>query len=272
MKDNRNPLKIKLAAAKRLLMWHYLNKPLKLILISEFPKAGGSWFSQMMADALQMPFPRNASPKFESSIMHGHHLYNPNFGKMIAVMRDGRDIMVSAYYHFLIENDRNPPHMVARHRSRVDFENYENIQENLPAFIEYMFNGFAEGRTHFTWSEAVNSFFDNQNVCVVKYEDLLKNAVGELEKAISFLGRKKVPFQRLEEIVDKFSFKSLSKRNKGEENKKSFLRKGIAGDWKNNFSEEACKVFDKYAGNELMKAGYEKDNSWIKNYIKIESN
>lgn len=26
-------------------------------------------------------------------------------------------------------------------------------------------------------------------------------------------------------------------------------------------------MFDKYAGKELIKSGYEKDNSWIKNYI-----
>jgi hypothetical protein len=42
------------------------------------------------------------------------------------------------------------------------------------------------------------------------------------------------------------------------------LRKGIAGDWKNNFSEEAKQVFHAYAGSELIKMGYEKDDSWVK--------
>ncbi len=271
MKDKRSHFQIRVAAVKRLAMWHLLNKRLGLVLISEFPKSGGSWFAQMTSDALQIPFPRNKSPKFESCIMHGHHLYNPNFGKMIAIMRDGRDVMVSAYYHFLFENDRNPPYSIAKHRAKVNFENYDDIQTNMPAFIQYMFEGFAEGRTHFNWSEGVNSYYDQPQVCIVKYEDLLKDAAHELERTISFLGKPKLPKAELQAIVEKYSFKKLAKRKQGEENKKSFLRKGIAGDWKNNFTKEACEMFAHYAGKELIKAGYENDHNWIKAYVSAES-
>ena len=51
----------------------------------------------------------------------------------------------------------------------------------------------------------------------------------------------------------------MAKRNPGEENKHSFLRKGVAGDWKNHFSKEARQVFNKFAGRELIKLGYEVD-------------
>jgi len=68
--------------------------------------------------------------------------------------------------------------------------------------------------------------------------------------------------EELKEIVTKYSFKNQTKREPGQEDKKSFLRKGIAGDWKNHFSKEACQVFDHYAGKELILLDYEKDHNW----------
>lgn len=264
MKDTRSRFEIRVAAAKRLVMWHFFRNPLKLVLVSEFPKSGGSWFCQLLADAIELPFPRNISPKLEASIMHGHHLYNNRFGKTIGVLRDGRDVMISAYYHFLFENDRNPVHSIQHHRSKLNFTDYDDIEKNLPAFIEYMFTGFAEGRFHFNWSEFVNTYCNNENVHIVKYENLLKQAPFELEKVIQFLDLKTKERKVLEEIVEKYSFKNQSKRKPGEENKKSFLRKGIAGDWKNYFTEKAAEVFNELAGDQLIIAGYESDKNWFK--------
>jgi len=48
------------------------------------------------------------------------------------------------------------------------------------------------------------------------------------------------------------------------EDKKSFLRKGISGDWKTHFSLEAKQVFNYYAGDILIGLGYEKDGTWLK--------
>lgn len=267
MKDNRSKLQIKLAAAKKLFMWHYLNRPLNLVLLTEFPKSGGSWFGQMLSDASNLPFPRNISPKLEESILHGHHLHHKDFGKVIAVMRDGRDVMVSAYYHFLFDNDRNSSYGVIENRKRLNFRDYNDIRTNLPQFIDFMFTVYGKERFHITWSEAVNSFYDNPDVCIIKYEYLLENAPAELEKALNFLGLPEKPEPILKQIVENYSFNSQSKRKPGQENNKSFLRKGIAGDWENNFSREASLVFEKFAGKELIKAGYEKDNSWLEKEI-----
>jgi hypothetical protein len=67
----------------------------------------------------------------------------------------------------------------------------------------------------------------------------------------------------LKNIVEKYSFENQSKRKRGVENRKSFLRKGIAGDWKNYFNKEAREIFYHYGGNALILAGYEKDDSWV---------
>ncbi len=262
MKDTRSKTQVRLAAAKRLLMRQYLRKPLDLVLVPEFPKSGGSWFCQMFSDATSIPFPRNVSPNFERCIIHGHFLYKPSFGKTLAVLRDGRDVMVSAYYHFLFEHDRNPSYSIQYHRSRLHFEEYEDIQSNMPRFIEYMFTDYAAGRFHFSWSDFVNSYLQNENIYLVTYENLLKDAQAELSASMTFLGINH-DREQIGKIVEKYSFKNQTKREPGTENKKSFLRKGIAGDWKNNFNQEACEVFNKLGGNELILAGYEKDKNWF---------
>lgn len=263
MKEKRPRYIIRLHAVQRLIMWRYLNQRLNLVLVSEHPKCGGTWFSQLLAETLDIPFPRNVRPKLSSCLMHGHLLYEENFNQVIGVIRDGRDVMVSAYYHMLFNNDKNSAAAVTNKRALLNFEDFDDIQSNLPRFIEYMFTDYTKGRFHFSWSEFINSYYGNTNVHIVKYEDLLVDAKNELKDVIHFLGRLEVSDSKLDAIVNKYSFKNVTKRKPGEENKTSFLRKGIAGDWKNHFSAESCKVFDSFAGKELIKAGYEKDHRWF---------
>ena len=41
------------------------------------------------------------------------------------------------------------------------------------------------------------------------------------------------------------------------------MRKGIVGDWKNHFTPASRAMFDEFAGEQLIKLGYETDNSWV---------
>ncbi|MCE7995852.1 MAG: sulfotransferase domain-containing protein [Roseivirga sp.] len=198
--------------------------------------------------------------------MHNHYLFHPRFGRAIGILRDGRDIAVSAYYHFLHENDRNPKAMVAMHRKALPFSDYDDIRTNLPEFIHYLFEVYSQGVTHSSWSDHVRSCLGSTSVCVVKYEDLLAKPSKELIKACEFLNEKP-DLAIIDEVINNHSFASKSKRKPGDENSASFLRKGIAGDWKNHFSIESCQVFNKFGGKELIMAGYESDDSWIKNWV-----
>jgi hypothetical protein len=65
-------------------------------------------------------------------------------------------------------------------------------------------------------------------------------------------------------VVDEFSFERQAGRPSGQEDRTSFLRKGVVGDWRNQFSQEAREVFDRYAGEELILLGYEKDRQWAR--------
>jgi hypothetical protein len=43
---------------------------------------------------------------------------------------------------------------------------------------------------------------------------------------------------------------------------KSTARKGIAGDWKNHFSEKHKDLFKQLCGEALIRSGYEKNLEW----------
>lgn len=263
--DKRSAMAIKADALVRLVMWHTLSGKLPLFLVSEYPKSGGTWFSMMLAEYLDLPLPRNRCPGIRSSVMHGHHLYSPSFRNAFCVLRDGRDVAVSSYFHTLFENERNNPRLVRITREAVPFNDYDNVKENLPAFIEYMFTDQSRGRFRFTWSEFIHSWMGKNDVAVVRYEDLLKDCAGTLYRAFTKVLGGEIDIDRLKEISDAHSFEKVSKRKRGQENTRSFLRKGVAGDWKEKFSRKACEVFDHYAGEELVLAGYETDREWVKN-------
>ena len=257
--------KIRLDAARRLFMWHILSGRRPFYLVSEYPKCGGSWVSQMLSAYLDIPFPRNEDVSLVSqppSLLHDHRLYSRRFHNAVYVLRDGRDVMVSGYYHSLIYNNKNTKWAVDLVRSEMNFRDYDNIEDNLPAFIDYEFTVYPRGFFHFSWSEYVDSVLDN-SANVVKYEDLLKDPSGTLANVIKKLTDREPDTERIRRICEQYSFDRQAKRKPGEEDTTSFLRKGIAGDWKNKFSLKACEVFDNYAGDALIKAGYEKDRSWI---------
>jgi hypothetical protein len=253
----------KLEGAVRLGMCYALSSYLPLYIVNEYPKSGGTWVCQMLSDYLDLPFFRNQFPKFQSSVMHGHYLYNPRLKNVYIVMRDGRDVMVSYYYQSLFKHERFNDRLVKITRRDLNFDDYSDIKKNLPRFIEYKFNNKKHPR--FTWSDFVNSWID-KNAPIITYENLLRDTTTVLSQAIYKVCNVQPDQNRLREISEKYSFKSQSSRNPGDENKLSFLRKGIAGDWKNHFSKEARQVFKKFAGNELIKLGYERNHSWIDSY------
>jgi hypothetical protein len=262
IKYTRTIIRRKVNSAKSYFLWYYASRRLNLVLVSEFPKSGGTWYCQMLSDYLQIPYPRNKVPHFEKSVLHGHHYYSPSFNKPVCMIRDGRDALVSYYHHMYFGNAVLPPHIFEKYKQNAPFNNFENIKENMPAYIEYMFTKYRQAGHLFTWSGFVNSYLDKPDVIYVKYEDLLLNSYTTLELSIKQLGNCNVDNEQLQKTIEKYSFQNQTKRQPGEENKKEFLRKGIAGDWKNYFTKESCELFNYYAGKELVHFNYEKNLNW----------
>ncbi|MEM7029539.1 MAG: sulfotransferase domain-containing protein [Chloroflexota bacterium] len=263
-KDQRSKFAIKFDVLSRIVLCNTLSGVLPLYIVTEHPKSGGTWFGQMLSSALQIPFPRNQMPRLTTSIMHGHYLYSPGLRNVFCVMRDGRDIAVSYYYHALFENERNPAWRVHAMREKFPFQDYDDIEQNLPVFIEYLLSRKQRfyRPSNFSWTQFVDSWHQ-RDASIVKYEDLLNDPAQELKRAIHQVTGQTMPLDHLQTIADTFSFANQAQRASGQENTRSFLRKGIAGDWKTKFSLEARQMFDYYAGDALILMGYEPDHAWV---------
>ena len=263
--------------AVRLLILHYGSTVIPMYLVTEYPKSGGTWLSQMVSDSLCLPFPRNRIPIPRRSLFHGHYLPSRSFGKLkkiIWLVRDGRDVVVSSYFHGLIWNEKTVlnPKSVLRKRKLLGFADYSDVKANLPAYIEFLFTHVPSELRHFTYSGNWSSFNDNwlnqkfispEELISVRYEDLLASPLQILNRIVISTTFNVPARGELEDIVDRFSFQTQTGRRPGEENRQSFIRKGVAGDWKNYFSAESAKLFNQYAGKTLIKLGYEPDDSWV---------
>ena len=208
---------------KRIAMWHTASKALPLYLVTEFPKSGGTWYSQMLADCLDLPFARNNNaPRFESSVLHGVFLYNRRYHNVSCVIRDGRDVMVSSYYHFLFHNNANLPFGVEAKRKHLQFKDYDDIQTNLPRFIEYMFTDFTKAFSfQCSWASFARSWMDRE-ATFVKYEEMLADGVGTMTRAVTKLTGKVPDQEKISSVVDAYSFEKLTGRKRGQIEKGKF--------------------------------------------------
>ena len=233
----------------------------------------------MIAEYMNIPFPRSRMPRLGRSLLHGHFLPAGRIGKaenIFFIIRDGRDVLVSMYYHFLIWNERNRMHPkdVLYYRQNLPFKDYNDIRGNLPEFTEFVFTHqpsiFVRFKYEGNWMSFNQKWIKfkerfNSNVIETSYEKLLNNTAGELKKILVAAGESEPEEIRIQNVVEKLSFKRQAGRNQGEENSQSFLRKGITDDWKNKFTKKTGEIFNWYAGEMLVKLGYEKNSSWVKN-------
>lgn len=237
-----------------------------MVFVVGYPKSGTTWASKIVADYLQLPFPKHALlPMAFPCLIHGHELLSPKFPRAAYSMRDGRDVMVSYYFH---KSKRIPegdwPAVPPRHRRWFpDLDNKHNIQRNLPAFIEAHAKLSKDPMDH--WGRHIETYFERrtERTGLLRFEDLLADGPGTLTRAVEAMTGKRADPERIRWSIEKFSFERQARRKRGQEQRGTFLRKGQAGDWKNHFTKEAAEVFDHHFGEALVLAGYEKDRSWV---------
>ena len=236
--------------------------------VSEYPKSGGTWLASMVSDYLQLPFPRRIRlPVGFSCVLQNHWTYDPRLRRVITIYRDGRDVMSSLFY----DKIRVGQHSKEASRDKV-YRDYRrlfgreygpaDIVELLPQFLEFEFTNPGRG-VHASWSDFVMGWHERPHVVSVSYEELLQDTAGALRRVLEQLTGEAVDEWRLTTAVEKFSFERVTGRKRGTADIAQHARKAIVGDWKNTFSREAAETFNKYAGDTLVKLGYEPDQHWI---------
>lgn len=188
--------------------------------------------------------------------------------RVIHIIRDGRDATISRMHHLWNRatdqggiHELTPEELDKRDRYRRDSEAFLRSGESI--FAEERLREAAEG-----WANRVGAAYRDgpallgENYTEVRYEDLLAKPSEEFARLFSFLGAASDP-KTVAACVQETSFERRSGgRAPGEEDSRSGVRKGVAGDWKGVFTERDKKVFKRVAGELLVELGYEEDPNW----------
>ncbi|MEZ6163673.1 MAG: sulfotransferase domain-containing protein [Phycisphaerales bacterium] len=241
-------------------------RDLSMYPVVEFPKCGGTWLCRMLSGCMDLPFAQfSRLPVAMPCVVHSHWKYHPKMRNVTYLMRDGRDVIVSFYFHATrpnkVPNNADPEKMVRVMRELFGNDaDLDDVRSNLPRFIEYIFKNPYGSRL--SWSEHMSQWLDREDVVYTRYEDLRTNCASSM---LDLLGRHgvQVTHERVTEVVERFSMQRMTGRKPGQEDTHSFIRKGIVGDWVNHFSRESAELFDTLAGDMLIRSGYETDRSWI---------
>jgi len=114
----------------------------------------------------------------------------------------------------------------------------------------------------------------SNNIFIIKFEDLVSNPAIALKKLFSELNLFPSIFYNLEDVVweeaatrGSFAYQTKGKflENKNNPPKYTFSkvhRKGIVGDWKSSFTNEAIEYTKQVTKDGLIELGYEKDMNW----------
>jgi hypothetical protein len=187
--------------------------------------------------------------------------------RVIHIVRDGRDVAVSETHHGWNQAEDQG----GTHRIKPDqVAKREAYRKDPRALLETATGIFPEGdlgRSAERWSTRVGSAVKDgpalfgANYAEVKYEDLLEDTPGELERLLEVLGAD-AGEQVVKRCVDAASFERLSGGRKRGQEAPSFFRKGVAGDWRDVFTEQNRRDFKAAAGDLLIELGYEEDDAW----------
>jgi Sulfotransferase domain len=163
------------------------------------------------------------------------------------VVRDLRDTLVSAYFSVKVSHNPNP-----------------HIDERRPRLAEM---GVEEGlifmldQPEVMLSAAIQRSWVGTDERLIRYEDMLENDVGVVQAIFADSGYP-LPRQGLRRAVRSSRFDRITGRPLGEEDPAAHARKGIAGDWRNHFTEPLKDAFKERYGDLLLATGYESGLDW----------
>ncbi|MHC4218062.1 MAG: sulfotransferase domain-containing protein [Planctomycetota bacterium] len=242
-----------------------------LVFVLAYPKCGTTWVSQLVADYLQLPFPRHSLlPVGFPAVVHGHDRVEKRYRHAVYVLRDGRDALVS-YFRALSAKaaDGNGRRQTSGERRLIRrFVSKADGSADIAAFVERQLTARKPLAAPCNWADHVRSFLEarNPNVVLLRYEDLLRDGQTALAEMLRELTGEEPDLERVRNAIEKFSFARQAGRPAGEEVRSAWLRKGVSGDWANHFTPEAAEIFDHHCGDTLIEVGYEQDHSWVQSF------
>lgn len=165
------------------------------------------------------------------------------------ILRDPRDVVVS---HVFYVTDMEPDHFHHRYYN----EQLSTFDERLRTSILGLpgeLAPFPDIRKRF---EPFLGWFDHPEVLYLRFEDLLQNLPGSLEKILNHAVGRGFPLevpqmQAIQQLQDSIN-----------PSRSPTFRSGKSGGWVDQFNPENKALFKEVAGDLLIELGYENDNDW----------
>ena len=180
--------------------------------------------------------------------------------KVISLIRDGRDVLVSRAYHFYNNSKLFPkfeamPANQKRLRAfRKDPQYFVKNPEQLLACDE-----FVEASAMY-WAQHVRHDMNQLQTKIapeksieIRYEDVHEDTDRERKRMYEFLECDPA-------LAADLSFTTQAGFEKEMPNR--FLRKGKVGDWRNYMDKRTIKIFNQQAGKLLVELGYVDSLKW----------
>ena len=248
-----------------------------------YPKSGNTWLCYLLAYCLNAEYDDLDAPgvhpqnEYQRRYVKGgleHSSYQNQVGKVwkthnlkiaeqeeiqaepiVYLVRDGRDVMVSYYYYqnaFLAHSSslKLKGNILQKFIKAIEAKIKGIFNLKSSPFFQFLSQHISE------WVEHIETWQNKQPIAIVRYEDLKTHPEATLSNLLVKLNAEVSP-EIIKDAITTFDFERLSQRQAGEENKTSFYRKGIVGDWKNHFSAQETALFKEKAGKILETLGYD---------------
>lgn len=175
----------------------------------------------------------------------------PRLYRALFVMRDPRDAVVSWYFsarhnHLVYRNRATPLHEARR--QLVGMSQADGLAWSVRYHAEKGRFAALDSWSHATYDD---------NIMLVRFEDLAaRDSLSAFERVFSFLDIR-MPTATMRDLLDAYSFRRLSGRDRAEEDTKSHLRGGTAGNWRRYFTPDIERLFYEHTGDLVARLGYE---------------
>lgn len=185
-------------------------------------------------------------------------------GKLIFIVRDGRDVVLSHRFQTFID--------FTEYLQEIDLKIRDDFSRDPDPFYAGKRSLFTEKwlkRDIRSWVENIQKttekgkkLFGDQFI-TLRYEDLLAKPVEHMESLWSFL---EVADRQLDlsDGIDQVINRNPDAEWQRQQNEDMLrnLEKGKAGSWKELFTPRDCEIVREIAGDTLIDWGYEDDTSW----------
>jgi len=170
----------------------------------------------------------------------------------VHVVRDPRDLLVSAYFAHAFSHPTDGWPELAEFRRTLA---RRSPAEGLRLELDFCQNVMEDMRG---WPRHVPGIVE------MRFEELIEEPLAGFAEMFARLGLEQaVESGALATVVGAHSFERLSGgRARGEVDRDSHYRSGLAGEWRQRFDARLAREFEARYGDLLRRYGYEGDGSW----------